>query len=484
MVTRGMGPKGIPCDLCGGMFFSRSIGLHRKQCASKMSKQITTCQDCNREVPMIDLKAHLASCPAFSKENAQFDQRNGHGQTRSLLRKITPVSSGNSRTLESHPRSDHDTSGFGASPTLPPNAFSNNSNAVDQDLGLVPCRVCGRTFTADRIQKHMGICKNVKKKRRVFDERSKRIPTDGTGDCFPMDRRRRDSVIEPVKTNWRQKSEEFRRIAKECREWDAKQKKQRSNATGQGRGTINRRLPSQPRSSHQTGARNSTTMGSSSFSSSSSTRPGATRTSGMGSREMGRSMGSTRTPPGSRQQHPSSHTTAVATGRSSGSNHTPIGSRDRDRDRDPNVFATAGAIATRGLTPTRAPPGKVSRSYIGEFPASGKTGDGSRAQNTSGLSNGRYSGSSGRIKERDPSPATGTRNPLVSRTTKEQSAPASASRRMGGDRVNRTRPAFENASFGREQAFGRGMLGGGGSIGGGNFSASNEVSRDNPMIFR
>ena len=54
--------------------------------------------------------------------------------------------------------------------------------AADDEKGvklkLVPCKLCGRKFADDRIQKHQAACKNAQKKRKVFDPTQMR--TGGT----------------------------------------------------------------------------------------------------------------------------------------------------------------------------------------------------------------------------------------------------------------------------------------------------------------
>lgn len=45
-------------------------------------------------------------------------------------------------------------------------------------IRLVPCKLCGRKFADDRIQKHQDACKNAQKKRKVFDPSKMR--TEGT----------------------------------------------------------------------------------------------------------------------------------------------------------------------------------------------------------------------------------------------------------------------------------------------------------------
>jgi hypothetical protein len=44
--------------------------------------------------------------------------------------------------------------------------------------GLVQCKHCSRSFAADRIDKHLNICKKMVKKRKPFDVSKARV--DGT----------------------------------------------------------------------------------------------------------------------------------------------------------------------------------------------------------------------------------------------------------------------------------------------------------------
>ena len=57
------------------------------------------------------------------------------------------------------------------------------ANAVDEEAGkvkirFVSCKVCGRKFADDRIQKHQNACKNANKKRSALDPTEMR--TEGT----------------------------------------------------------------------------------------------------------------------------------------------------------------------------------------------------------------------------------------------------------------------------------------------------------------
>merc|ERR1719247_3270119 len=52
--------------------------------------------------------------------------------------------------------------------------------ATGGDGALVPCRICGRTFTIDRVAKHQAICQKTSRSRRpVFHSERQRVYTEG-----------------------------------------------------------------------------------------------------------------------------------------------------------------------------------------------------------------------------------------------------------------------------------------------------------------
>eukprot|EP00397_Hematodinium_sp_SG-2012_P018950 GEMP01019448.1.p1 GENE.GEMP01019448.1~~GEMP01019448.1.p1 ORF type:complete len:428 (+),score=77.96 GEMP01019448.1:245-1528(+) len=160
-----MPPRGIPCDMCGGMFFAGSIKIHQKQCAIKMGLRMTECGDCHAQISMLDLKTHLSKCPAFRKYKEEL-------------------------------------AAIGVNTSMEANDDPNYA-------ALVPCIFCGRTFSPDRVQTHMRICKKTGvKKRAVFRAELKRQPTDATGYGLPSVKD--IPTPERVETNWRQKSADLR----------------------------------------------------------------------------------------------------------------------------------------------------------------------------------------------------------------------------------------------------------------------------------
>ncbi|KAB5562114.1 hypothetical protein PHYPO_G00014290 [Pangasianodon hypophthalmus] len=86
----------------------------------------------------------------------------------------------------------------------------------DTDFQLVPCKVCNRHFTEDRLEKHISICQKTQKpKRQVFD--SSQYRAKGTELEEFMKTNGRSKAPEPKKSNWRQKHEAFVRNIRQAR---------------------------------------------------------------------------------------------------------------------------------------------------------------------------------------------------------------------------------------------------------------------------
>lgn len=73
-----------------------------------------------------------------------------------------------------------------------------------EQVSLVPCHNCGRSFAADRLAKHESICNKSHKQRKVFD--STKMRTQGT-DAAKYSRPGARKAPDPPKpkSNWRQK---------------------------------------------------------------------------------------------------------------------------------------------------------------------------------------------------------------------------------------------------------------------------------------
>lgn len=83
-------------------------------------------------------------------------------------------------------------------------------DAGTENLVLEDCPTCGRKFAADRIDKHIAVCRAPHKQRKVFDSTKMRVQgTEAAG--FVMNKRRANQPEKkPEKpNNWRAKHQEF-----------------------------------------------------------------------------------------------------------------------------------------------------------------------------------------------------------------------------------------------------------------------------------
>ncbi|KAL8583866.1 hypothetical protein ACOMHN_040335 [Nucella lapillus] len=75
---------------------------------------------------------------------------------------------------------------------------------------LVPCKLCGRKFADDRVQKHQAACKKVQKKRKVMD--SSQMRTEGTEMAKYVSKnahKQESPKKKKKKADWRRQHEEF-----------------------------------------------------------------------------------------------------------------------------------------------------------------------------------------------------------------------------------------------------------------------------------
>ena len=125
-----MPPPTTPCPSCGQAFFTASMKIHFPQCQKKKMQMIIPCPACGCELPQSQLNAHLATC------KAALSRMPGR------------------RTLQG-----------------PPSKVKGQSDALDLSTvainpvgpdGRVPCSVCTRRFSPDRIAAHQYICAGLK----------------------------------------------------------------------------------------------------------------------------------------------------------------------------------------------------------------------------------------------------------------------------------------------------------------------------------
>ena len=131
-------------------------------------------------------------------------RKNSGSQIRNRKKQVSKKASGPSKVNGGFGGSNVDQfaapGGLGTSGLNDPEAFQSGSNG-----NLVPCFKCGRTFAADRVEKHHTICNNTKQ-RKVFNSTKSR--TEGT-EAAAYNRPGRASSNKPQmpksKSNWRKK---------------------------------------------------------------------------------------------------------------------------------------------------------------------------------------------------------------------------------------------------------------------------------------
>ena len=87
--------------------------------------------------------------------------------------------------------------GLGSSGLNDPEAYQTSSGG-----NLVPCVKCGRTFAADRVDRHQNICNNTKN-RKVFDGSKHRVQGTEAAGFYRPGRTNNKAQIPKSKSNWR-----------------------------------------------------------------------------------------------------------------------------------------------------------------------------------------------------------------------------------------------------------------------------------------
>eukprot|EP00747_Dinoflagellata_sp_TGD_P218184 gnl/TRDRNA2_/TRDRNA2_90475_c0_seq1.p1 gnl/TRDRNA2_/TRDRNA2_90475_c0~~gnl/TRDRNA2_/TRDRNA2_90475_c0_seq1.p1 ORF type:complete len:408 (+),score=56.85 gnl/TRDRNA2_/TRDRNA2_90475_c0_seq1:70-1293(+) len=152
-----MPPREVTCDLCGGKFFPRSLPHHRKTCEQKVQTQMLECPYCMMRVTLLEMDSHVLSCKAAKAAGAM-----PTGQSAQLRHRLEgrpgPPPQVNLPAGRSAP-------GKAAAQADAPSS----ATTAAAEAGLVPCAICGRTFSMDRVAKHQAICQKASKKRPVFN---------------------------------------------------------------------------------------------------------------------------------------------------------------------------------------------------------------------------------------------------------------------------------------------------------------------------
>lgn len=183
-----MPPKAVVCSLCGGKFFKSSLAHHQKVCREKVGRQCHECPYCHGLWPMLEMDAHIMTCPAALSAGAR-----PTGASAALAKRLSDhrnrLENGIPEIVEER--------------ALGGNCMGEIAEYEDQNDTRVPCQICGRKFAMERIGKHQAICEKIASK-----PRRRKVTTESTA---PMPA--------PMKSNWRAKSEAFREAAKAARSY-------------------------------------------------------------------------------------------------------------------------------------------------------------------------------------------------------------------------------------------------------------------------
>lgn len=117
VILRKMPKNDVACKLCGKLFFPHSLPIHLPQCQKKFDALEVPCQWCDVLFPQGEMAKHQRRCP---QKPAQATVRPMDAEAL-----LDPSSDGDHR---------------------------------------IPCAVCGRKFSPDRIGKHQSICRKVNSK--------------------------------------------------------------------------------------------------------------------------------------------------------------------------------------------------------------------------------------------------------------------------------------------------------------------------------
>ncbi|KAM4690546.1 zinc finger C2HC domain-containing protein 1C [Rhinophrynus dorsalis] len=87
------------------------------------------------------------------------------------------------------------------------------------DSELVPCELCGRNFTVQRLEKHTQVCEKMQSsKRKVFDSSKARVKGTDLEQYLQTKGRTQPTVSKVQGSTWRQKHEAFQRTIRQARE--------------------------------------------------------------------------------------------------------------------------------------------------------------------------------------------------------------------------------------------------------------------------
>lgn len=177
-----MAPHAVICSLCGGKFFKSSLAHHQKVCREKVGKQCHECAYCHQLWPLLEMDAHIRTCPAAQAAGAK-----PTGASAALAKRLCD----HKHRQENGIPEIAEERAFGGS------GMGDIAEYANEDDTRIACQFCGRKFAMDRIGKHQAICQKIASK--------------------PRRRPKLKHIVQstaPMQSDWRKKSEELRAAAK------------------------------------------------------------------------------------------------------------------------------------------------------------------------------------------------------------------------------------------------------------------------------
>ena len=249
-------PNDVGCPICGKRYFPHSLRIHLPQCQRKWALVEVPCPRCDKPILQGELEEHVEKCRVRRKESVHHRSWNGDTANSRIpsvpIARARPARASWSGPVDASPRKaaaaafrtqfkpkpaaprrrpasrggrpswDDGNDGGGAAPPSFAGAGANSS-------GLLPCAVCGRRFSADRLGVHQNICRKTNANRRpVFDGASmrQRAVAEENGLAPPPRRRAQarrgpppaaERLPQPPKKNWRAESNAFQAMVRDAR---------------------------------------------------------------------------------------------------------------------------------------------------------------------------------------------------------------------------------------------------------------------------
>ena len=181
-------PRTVSCSMCGQQFSQRSLPIHQKQCAVKMAAMAVPCEYCDQEHPRNEMAQHHRTCRAKKAQAKERARDTPHGGRGGDGFGASFAAGGGARavaTLSSRKAAPSMASGCGgggsAAAGCAASAVAASGDPYAGIGGVVPCAVCGRSFSSDRVGRHQQICRKIngagrkQKSRGVFDATAQRM---------------------------------------------------------------------------------------------------------------------------------------------------------------------------------------------------------------------------------------------------------------------------------------------------------------------